>query len=132
MNKVGLDYGTVLGGIPWTHTLGIRTHYKLNERNLSKVTDNLIRMRGVDALFCSIEPDRDKHNHAHLLLLGNSFLDAQKISQATRINRKAIWLDEVEDPEAVSFYCTKYVGKKGSYHDIQFDRGLTFNDFGIN
>ena len=75
-----------------------------------------------ERLFYSIEPDmNDKHTHAHVILYTNKHLDREELAEAMNIEYQSIsYLQPVENEEAVSNYCSKYVGKRNTFHDLLF------------
>lgn len=120
MNRIGLEYGKWLSSMEWTHIATIRRHYALTELNAPNLMQKAIKYGNVESLFYSIEPDmNDKHTHAHLLLYSQAKLDRNKIASAMNIQPQSIsYFEPVINQEAVSNYCTKYIGGKAIYHDL--------------
>lgn len=120
MNTLGLEYGKWIAPMEWTHIATIRRHYPLTELNAPRLMQKAIKYGGVERLFYSIEPDmNDKHTHAHLLLYSQAMLDRDKMASAMNLQPQSIsYFEPVINQEAVSNYCTKYIGSKAISYDL--------------
>ena len=120
MNIIGLEYGKWLSTMDWDILATIRTHYSLTPASSDRMMANLIKYRNIDKLFFTLERDRNcQMNHAHLLLKSNSFLDRETLAKQLHVNPKAVsYFMDVISPEAVSYYCSKYITKSYSHHNF--------------
>lgn len=120
MNRIGLEYGKWLAPMGWDYIATIRRHYALTETNAPALMQKAVDKAKVTRLFYSIEPDfNDKHTHAHILLSSNLKLDRKSMAKAMNIQPQSIsYFEPVINQEAVSNYCTKYIGRKNVFHDI--------------
>ncbi|SDS49712.1 hypothetical protein SAMN04515667_2308 [Formosa sp. Hel1_31_208] len=122
MNKIGLEYGKWLAPMGWDYIATIRRHYPLTETNAPVLMQRAVNKAKVTRLFYSIEPDyNDKHTHAHLLLSCNYKLDRDSMAKAMNIQPQSIsYFEPVINQEAVTNYCTKYVGRSNVFYNLIF------------
>jgi hypothetical protein len=120
MNTIGLNYGKWLAPMGWDYIATVRRHYPLTETNAPRLMQKAIDKGKVTKLFYSIEPDfNDKHTHAHLLLSSDHDLDRKSMAKAMNIQPQSIsYFEPVINQEAVSNYCTKFIGRKNIFHDL--------------
>ena len=91
MCKKSYDYGKWIGSKKWDYNATIRRHYKQTEFNTKRMMDNLIKHRGINKLFFSIEDDmNDNMTHVHLLIDTESFYSRDRLARALGINNKSV------------------------------------------
>ncbi len=120
MNLVGKHYGDWLSPMGFNYIATIRPHYKISDYKSDRMMKELSRYKSIDKLFFALEIDRgDNMKHLHLMLKANATMNREKLANMIGINRKAVsYFQDVISPEAVSIYCTKYVGYSFSHHNF--------------
>ncbi|MDU8886334.1 hypothetical protein RXV94_09195 [Yeosuana sp. MJ-SS3] len=118
------DYGKWIGSANWTYNATIRRHYKLTEFNTKKMMDNLIKQKGMNKLFFSIEDDKnDNMTHVHLLIDSDSNYSRERLARELGVNMKAVsFLEEVKSIRDIAYYITKGFWKRTSFYDIRFKK----------
>jgi len=122
MNTIGLEYGRWLGGMGFNYMATIRRHYPLTEFNTNTMMQRLIKYKAISMLFYAIEPDRkDKMTHAHLMFLTNSYYNRERLAKELGVDKKVVsYLNAVKDANSISYYCTKHIRRKCSFHDFLY------------
>ncbi len=120
MNKIGIEYGKWLGQMDWNYLATIRPHYSISPIASDRMMRSLIKYQNIDRIFYALEKDRNCNmNHVHLMLKTNNDLDGDNLAKQLHLNPKAVgYFDEVNSPEAISFYCTKNITKSHSHYDL--------------
>ena len=109
----------------WNMTAEVRPHYKLKQHIASNKLQNLSLMTGVNAVFGSLEPDRDfkisPMFHLHLLLdIDNHIVDIKKtIADGLNIRQKqVVYVQPVKGLDQTAKYVTKRLNSPYSHHDF--------------
>lgn len=112
MNKTGLDYGKFLAEINWNYIATYRPHYELTTFSSDKKIGSLTKAKGIEKVFFSLETDYNpKMAHAHLLIKAER-LERKQLAKLLNTNLKSVsYFQPVDNPKAVSYYCSKYIGK---------------------
>ena len=120
MYRANLELGKWLGGMEWHYFATVRPHYSLSPTASDRMMSRLTRINGIDNIFYALERDRDCNmNHAHLMLKTSKQIDWESLSKALGLNNKAVgYFDSILSPEAVSYYCTKYISKSFSHYNF--------------
>lgn len=108
----------------WNSTILIRTHYLLKDYLMDKKVSSLVKSKNIDAVFYTIENDRDRRsqtssiNHAHLLVKGRN-ITKEVVSKGLNINPKAvIGIEDIRGRKAIRSYITKSMWQKESHHNL--------------
>jgi len=120
MNLVGKQYGDWLSPMGFNYIVTIRPHFRISDWKSDKMMKRVSKYRCVDFLFYAVEKDRiDNMRHIHLLLKGDETINREKLANMIGINKKAVsYFQEVINPEAVSYYCTKHISYSFSHHNF--------------
>ena len=113
MSNLNNIYGKYVATNKWDYFVTIRPEHKMNEFDTNKRMENLSKRRNVNRLFYSREVDRDLEmntSHVHLLLKTNTVMTKEQVAKGLRLKEGALsYYEEVDNAEAVSMYCTKYL-----------------------
>ena len=108
-------YGRYLKEHHWSNIIVFRPYkVKITEYNAERLFSRLVRKNdlGIEYLWYALEKDRDTNwTHAHLLT--NGVNDLKKIDIASALKRSISeikYLSTPKNKEAVSHYCSKYIG----------------------
>ena len=107
----------------WNMTAVVRTHYRMRQHTFSSKLESLSKMSGVDAVFGTLEPDRDfkisPMVHLHLLLNINSIDAKRTIAKGLKLNRSQIQqVEPIRGLFKTARYVTKLLNDSRSHHDI--------------
>ena len=108
-------YGRYLKEHNWSNIIVYRPYkVKLSEYNADRLFNRLVNNKNlkIDYLWYALEKDRDTNwTHAHLLTNGVNDLNKKDIAKTLKRSISEIkYLSTPKNKEAVSHYCSKYIG----------------------
>ena len=108
-------YGRYLKEHKWNNIIVYRPYKcKITEYNADKLFTRLVRNKkmGIEYLWYALEKDRDTNwTHAHLLTNGICDLNKKDIASTLKRSISEIkYLSTPNNSDAVSHYCSKYIG----------------------
>ena len=107
----------------WNMVATVRTHYRMKPHTATKKFESLSRMKGVNAVFGCLQPDRDFNLspmvHMHLLLDINNLEPKRTLIKGLSIrNEQLIGVQKIKGIFKASRYITRLIDNPVSHHDI--------------